>query len=650
VRNPFKRTRTKSIDLGSPLPESFVESLWNLGTKETIYKNQSAVKRVIDFMATNAAQVRYKTYKRVSDTDREFLLDHPAQKVLDRPAPTVSRYKFFRAMYSDLFIYDRTLALKVRVNQSSPRALIRVPPFSWYLETDSKGSNTFKVNTSTGTKDYSPEDVVYLHGYNPTEVNLGSSPLDALREVLLEDREASKFRRRFWKNAAKFAGVIKRPAEAPDWSPATRERFKKRVNQDTTGSNAGSVLLLEESMDFMPVRFDIGDTSWASNRKLTANEVAFALGVPRSLVDLLDTGNGPFAAGVDAYRELLYSEILAPLFVWWGEELEIQLLQEWEDDAGFGTYIEANIEEKLRGSLETKIKAVQTLVGRPIMDANEGRALFNLTAVPEGEGLVVPMIVSLGGQASPADSGSQNEGLDNEERQAQPDQAAPPVKTKTETKAQTGRAAAIAARQRRRTQYAEETKAILTRFFQRQAASVKSGVKTKAFDRNRWNRELAEDLLPVRLRIAKEEGQRAAEIVKGTYDEARTLHYHRAGAKFTAASINANTETALEEAGNDPEAVAAVFGDQATARAEQSALTLATAVMSFAVAEAASQNDPEKRTKTWWSSGKPNSRHASLDGETVPVGETFSNGLAWPGDSAGPVDQVAGCECSLGID
>lgn len=54
------------------------------------------------------------------------------------------------------------------------------------------------------------------------------------------------------------------------------------------------------------------------------------------------------------------------------------------------------------------------------------------------------------------------------------------------------------------------------------------------------------------------------------------------------------------------------------------------------------------RNKTWrTNSGNPRSSHAALDGEAVPLGQPFSNGMRWPGDRAGGVEETAGCQCSL---
>jgi hypothetical protein len=53
------------------------------------------------------------------------------------------------------------------------------------------------------------------------------------------------------------------------------------------------------------------------------------------------------------------------------------------------------------------------------------------------------------------------------------------------------------------------------------------------------------------------------------------------------------------------------------------------------------------RSKRWRvTSGNPRDSHAALDGQEVPMGETFSNGLRWPGDP-GPAGEVANCRCAL---
>lgn len=52
--------------------------------------------------------------------------------------------------------------------------------------------------------------------------------------------------------------------------------------------------------------------------------------------------------------------------------------------------------------------------------------------------------------------------------------------------------------------------------------------------------------------------------------------------------------------------------------------------------------------KIWQvTSGSPRTSHAAVDGQQVGLQQTFSNGMRWPGDPAGGVEEVAGCLCAL---
>ena len=53
--------------------------------------------------------------------------------------------------------------------------------------------------------------------------------------------------------------------------------------------------------------------------------------------------------------------------------------------------------------------------------------------------------------------------------------------------------------------------------------------------------------------------------------------------------------------------------------------------------------------KIWVTGDNPRPEHAMMDGETVPIWETFSNGCNWPGDDDGDPDTTCGCNCSTEI-
>ena len=81
-------------------------------------------------------------------------------------------------------------------------------------------------------------------------------------------------------------------------------------------------------------------------------------------------------------------------------------------------------------------------------------------------------------------------------------------------------------------------------------------------------------------------------------------------------------------------------------RAAELAVTLTTISSNFGAHDGA--RAAGAGSKTWQvTSDNPRSSHAALNGETVPLGQSFSNGLRWPGDRDGGVDETANCHCTL---
>jgi len=202
---------------------------------------------------------------------------------------------------------------------------------------------------------------------------------------------------------------------------------------------------------------------------------------------------------------------------------------------------------------------------------------------------------------------------------------------------------------------------VLSRFFKRQRGVVLSRLGAKApewWDADRWDDELADDLYALAMTVSKEiadETLDALGVEPDAYSPERTAEFLRAVAKSRAGAINSTTRDKITAAlagdvGDDAvtSSASGVFDEAESSRAEQGGTTLATTLAAFAVTEVGKQMGRPSTTKTWIvESSKPRASHASMNGETVGIEETFSNGMAWPGDPAGGADEVAGCMCGV---
>ena len=82
-------------------------------------------------------------------------------------------------------------------------------------------------------------------------------------------------------------------------------------------------------------------------------------------------------------------------------------------------------------------------------------------------------------------------------------------------------------------------------------------------------------------------------------------------------------------------------------------MALATAATGWAIGEACRQAKDQGYSaevyKTWVTGENPREDHAMMNGETVPVDQTFSNGADWPGDDILGPDGTCGCNCTTEI-
>lgn len=603
-----------------------------------LYRRQPAVRTVVNLLARNIAQLNLKVFDRVGADDRIELSDHPLARLYRRPNPLTTRYRHMRDTVSDMAIYDVAYWHKMRAG--GRLAIVRIPPSQICPEYDqATGRTVYRMSDGTVIP---RADLVLFPGYSPDGTSDGVSPLETLRRVLAEEAAGQMHREAMWRNNARQGGVIERPIEAPEWSDTARTRFRSDWEATLAGvSNAGRTAILEDGMRWNPAAFSPKDTEYIEGRRLTYEEVAIVYGFDPSNIGM---GNDT-KANAEEYHKQLYQDVLGPWLREIQDELELQLLPEFDPLQTSTVYLEFNIKEKLKGSFEEEAKALTTAVGVPHMSVNEARARQNLPRIDEEafDTPIRPLNVLYGGQAATtvptADPGSPP-ALD----------AGPPKSVKATSKPPETRpppTAAVA----RRNRAVKDHEELFRRYFDRQARAVLSAVgsgKAADDDRLRWDRELQADLYLLATQVTRETGDIAADQLAGTYDPSQTFPWLAENSRIAAEGINAHTFEMVAAAETGAEA-RSVFTD-AEARIGQLALGRSTTLINFARTEAAKQSeadDGRTRTKTWVVTSR-RSRHPQMNGQTVPANEPFSNGLLWPGDAKdGTAHDVAGCKCLL---
>lgn len=599
-------------------------------TVAQMWSSQPHFRTVVTFLARNIAQLGLHTFERVDDTDRKRDRSSVLARSLADVDGNMTTFELIFALVGDLALYDRAYWWVAPSSEMPSGWMIRRLPPTWV---EPVMANAWQVKEyrafikpNGGYEVIKPEFILAFPGYAPTKMHGASPTVDALRQTLQEQVEAALYRSQVWKRGGRVSSVLSRPKDAPAWSDEARNKFREDWYAKFTGRGvgAGGTPILEDGMTLQRIDFNAQEQQFVEAAKLSLVTVASAFHVNPTMIGQNDGAN---YSNVREFRKMLYGDTLGPLIAQIEGRINTFLVPRMGLDNAH-TYVEFNIEEKLQGNFEEQTAALSTAIGGPWMTTNEGRALRNLPAIEGGDSIITQLNTVRGGgdQASPRDSGSQNRNAGRASVKAAPDD-----------------------------DLEDDAEATIRAFLARQGRVVLSrlGAGREWWDADRWDAELTDALLSLYLLGATAAGRATLEglgLDPDDYDEPRTRAYLEEVAASTAGGVNETTrkrvQAALDESDDPTEAAGSVFAD--VSRAAVLATAVATLAASWGSEEAARQRAP-RATKTWrTTSGNSRSSHARMNGETVPVGERFSNGMRYPGDDT-DMDETAGCRCVITI-
>jgi Phage-related protein len=419
--------------------------------------------------------------------------------------------------------------------------------------------------------------------------------------------------------------------------------------------------ILEDGMEIKTYQFNSREAQFTEGKQLSREDVAAAYHVNPSLI--WHTNTQTYASSKDNARAL-YAECLGPMLQIFQQRINAFLLPLIGADPNL--YVEFDLEEKLKGSFEERASIIQSAVGGPWMTRDEARAMNNMPPLPddEGKGVIVPLNVLIGGQASPQDSVADaykaapkmcacghshvKEVVNAEESEEKVD-----VEPTEEDK--------------------DELDEVLKKFFKRQEKSVlaKLGVKdatTPWWDKERWNKELTDDLYSVILKMATKQGKKLAKILGSEYKENITENYLKKYTEAQAEFINDATLDKLkyveeneeyllsdENTSEEPKTPKEVYEKRSSFESPLIASLLAYGAYKFATHEAIGQAQYQgkmERTrvyKTWITGPNPRPEHAAMNGEKRLLNDLFSNGADWVRDDTLGPNGTCGCNCSIEV-
>jgi len=621
-------------------------------TYAALYRAQPSIATLVDKIANAAARLTLKVWDHTPATGKVQDTTSPFARLMARPSETMSPFNFWRWTLSTYEVYGEAFWYKQRGPLGNVVGLLPMHPSRVSVKRDDDGQVVYIFTLGVGSAGIlraPAEDVVPFQRYNPDSLMRGMSRLEPLRSTLLNEDAARRATASWWQRGARPSVALKHPGEL-----SANAQARLLANWESRHSGAdlmGGTAILEEGMEAQIIQLSAEEMQYVESRKLNLQEACMVYDVPPPVVHILD--HATFSNITEQMRSM-YRDTMAPRLEDIESVIDFHLRPEFYEDNSHR--VAFALDEVLRGDFETRAAAVGALIEKGVFKPSEARPLFDLPqAGPEadilyGNAALVPLGSSVHGQDEVNPAGQL---APSPEAQGAPKPpATEPVKA-LDMRSLAGRVGRKSTLPEKRAALVEEHQKALTDLFDRQRADAKA--QTKALGSG-WDDDLAALLSDLGTATAKAMGSTVAKALGGSYDVSEVADWIHENAITSAKAINAKTiedlQAALDDAGDDEtpdEVVDGVFDGSVAARAASIAASRVAMVGGLASLNSAGQNGAA--TKTWITSGRnPRPSHSAMNGETVGIDETFSNGMNMPGDPSGGADEVAGCTCDVQFD
>jgi HK97 family phage portal protein len=374
---------------------SFSGERWGLGEEWAprkygdYFSVSPIVYACVNLRARNLARVRLTAHTQQENGETTPVgASHPAQRLLDRPNPHWSRYRFWYMVEASLALYGSAPVAIFRDAAGVPTELWWLHPSGFRVVTHpSDYLQGYLYEQAGAPVAFRPEDVVWFRHPNPQAEHVGLAPVTPLRESIDTAVDAIRFNRRFFQNDATPGRVYIKVNEALTTPEAERirveweEAFKGR-------SNAHRVAVLGNNAELKSLGIPPKDLEFVNGQVYTREEIAAVFGVsPILLGDLrfASLNNSQIA------KAGFWDETMVPEMALIEAELNLVLMPQLgrraPDRAGERLVTRFDMTQigELREDAKAKAEREEVLVRTGLRTINELRDQDGLDPVPWGD-------------------------------------------------------------------------------------------------------------------------------------------------------------------------------------------------------------------------------------------------------------------------
>ena len=175
-------------------------------TATELYRTQDNLRAVVDFLSNSIAQLPLKVYVRDGEAERKRDRTSEAALLLWRPNDYMTQFEFIRGLVMEYFVFGAVYVWVVPSAESASGWDLHIVPTNWVMMSDKSTAykpGTIRIYAQNGGNavDIPENEFIQFKTYSPGHPGGFLSPISALRQTLLEQVEAGKFRRQLWRSS-----------------------------------------------------------------------------------------------------------------------------------------------------------------------------------------------------------------------------------------------------------------------------------------------------------------------------------------------------------------------------------------------------------------------------------------------------------------
>lgn len=635
----------------------------------------------VSAIAQNGASVPMQAYRRTAKGEPVQVPNDRRAKVLDQPFTPFLNGRALREWTIMSLLLTGKAYWEVQPSLANPRwifpirsdLLKPIPDPQQYVR-------GFQFSLKGETKVIPPENVFWMRLVHPCDDYDGLSPLGAASLAIATDVNAVRMNLALLKNQARPAGVLTSQTIVHD---KAFERLKEQFLAEHGGAwNSGKPLLLENGLTYQAIGLPPKDMEYLQGREFTRDEIYAIYKVPPSVAGVPSANY----ATADIELRRFWEQAVVPILDQLAEAIDAYFFPD-ETITYRPDYSNVLALQEKAGELESRL---QGRFDRGIITTNEYRAAVKLPPFPNGDVRYMPFsLMPVDGDGAPASPTAPASEPDQDEGATEAASAVRLVEkaarlftvVEEQRRSATWKRSDLQ-RQEQERQFAGGVAGLFRAQVRRVAEAVRLFSEAHPAERvpvhevfsldaeaQRFEtgglRLMTASYIVFRTRAAEQAGRPKRRSPSldvfadfELFDEQAREFLRRKAFKF-ADEVSRTTQEQLRlalqigfEEGDSTaslvERVQEVFAGTIRATAPR-ALMIARTEMAAVAGQGAvdGYRDAGVEEHEWLSARDSAVRDEHrIDGERVPVGQSFSNGLAFPGDPGGEPENVINCRCT----